>query len=128
MKPQIAFLGTGIMGAPMCINLLKAGYAVQVWNRTPKKTKSLSEAGAESCSNPESCVSGADLVILMLSSGPVIDAVLFTEDETGQSPVDHINDGGCLIVMSSIPVETSRKQSDYLAERGISYVDAPVSG
>ena len=128
MKPQIAFLGTGIMGAPMCGHLLDAGYPVRAWNRSIEKTQVLSEQGAGITSDPAEAVSGADFVIVMLSSGPVVNAVLFEEDESGRSVADHIGAGSCVIVMSSIPVETSRAQAERLAERSVQYIDAPVSG
>ena len=128
MKPQIAFLGTGIMGAPMCGHLLDAAYPVQAWNRSIEKAQALSGRGAVVCGTPAEAVSGADFVIIMLSSGPVVDAVLFDKDESGRSVADHIGAGACVVVMSSIPVETSRGQAERLVAQDIQYIDAPVSG
>ncbi len=128
MKPQIAFLGTGIMGAPMCGHLLDAAYPVRAWNRSIDKARALSGRGAKVCATSAGAVSGADFVIVMLSTGPVVDAVLFDEDESGRSVADHIGAGACVVVMSSIPVAASRAQAERLAAQGIAYIDAPVSG
>ena len=128
MKPQIAFLGTGIMGAPTCGHLLDAAYPVRAWNRSTDKAQALSGRGAKVCATPAGAVSGADFVIVMLSTGPVVDAVLFDEDESGRSVADHIGAGACVVVMSSIPVAASRAQAERLAAQGIGYIDAPVSG
>ena len=54
--PTIAFLGTGLMGEPMCHNLLKAGLALTVWNRSPEKTKRLAKRGAEVADSPHDAV------------------------------------------------------------------------
>jgi len=71
---------------------------------------------------------GADFVIIMLSSGPVVDAVLFEEHESGRNVASYLKAGACVIVMSSIPVETSREQATRLAATDVRYIDAPVSG
>ena len=116
------------MGAPMCGHLLDANYPVKAWNRSTEKARALSGRGAEVCETPAGAVSGADFIIIMLSSGPVVDAVLFDKDESGRSVAEHVGAGACVVVMSSIPVETSRAQAERLAEQGTLYIDAPVSG
>jgi 3-hydroxyisobutyrate dehydrogenase-like beta-hydroxyacid dehydrogenase len=123
-KPRIAFLGTGIMGLPMCGHLLDAGYAVTVWNRTRGKASSLAARGAVIADSASAAVVGAHYVVVMLSTGPVVTEVLFGEGGAAAS----ITSGGTVIVMSSIPVETSREHAERLAGRGVHYVDAPVSG
>jgi 2-hydroxy-3-oxopropionate reductase len=119
---RISFLGTGIMGAPMATRLAAAGFAVTAWNRSPEKLADLgSVTGAPS---PRLAVEGADVVVCMLSSGEVCDAVLLGPE----GAVDAMAPGATLIVMSSIPVEVARAQAVACAARGIAYVDAPVSG
>jgi len=127
-KPLIAFLGTGIMGLPMCGHLLAAGYPVQVWNRSAEKAASLGESGATLCASPGAAVAGAKFIIFMLCSGPVIDQVLFQTDSTGYTVEQQLDEGATIIVMSSIPVETSREQARRLGKINVDYVDAPVSG
>jgi len=128
MKNTIAFLGTGIMGLPMCGHLLQAGYPVQVWNRTRTKAQSLAESGASLCDYAPEAVSGADIVIIMLSSGPVVTDVLFGKDRDNSSVAAALKPGSTVIVMSSIPVETSREHAVRLSNHKVNYVDAPVSG
>jgi len=117
---DVGFLGTGIMGAPMVRRLVGAGHAVRAWNRTPAKARRL---GATVAADAAEAVAGADVVVVMLSSGPVCDAVLH-----GDGALAAISAGATLVVMSSIPVETARAQATAAAERGVSYLDAPVSG
>jgi 2-hydroxy-3-oxopropionate reductase len=119
---RIGFLGTGIMGAPMAARLAAAGFAVTAWNRSPEKLADLDDVTVAPV--PRLAVEGADVVVCMLSSGEVCDAVLLGP----QGAVDAMAPGATLIVMSSIPVETARAQAVACAVRSILYVDAPVSG
>lgn len=123
-KPRLAFLGTGIMGLPMCGHLLDAGYPVTVWNRTREKATSLLARGAVIAESAAAAATGADYVIVMLSTGPVVTEVLFGAGGAAEK----MKSGGTVIVMSSIPVETSREHAERLAGNGVHYVDAPVSG
>jgi len=125
---QITLLGTGIMGGHMARRLAQAGFAVTVWNRSPAKAEKLAEFGAKIADSPSAACTGADVCIVMLSDGPVVEDVLFTPDRTGRSPAESMKPGSVLIVMSSIPVETCRAQAPRLAAHGVEYIDAPVSG
>ena len=80
---RIAFLGTGIMGVPMAANLARAGFEVAAWNRTADRTGPLAALGVRCCAQAAEAVSRADIVIVMLSTGPVVDQVLF--DGTAES-------------------------------------------
>jgi len=75
---HIAFLGTGLMGAPMAANLLAAGYELTVWNRTPGKTQPLVDQGAQLADTPAAAVAGADAVLAMLSDGAAVDDLVET--------------------------------------------------
>jgi len=77
MPYHIAFLGTGIMGAPMTANLMKAGFKAAVWNRTRSKTDQLAAQGARVADGPVDCVKDADYVLSILDSGPVVREVFF---------------------------------------------------
>ncbi|GAC1320811.1 MAG: NAD(P)-dependent oxidoreductase [Collimonas sp.] len=120
----IGFVGTGIMGFPMAHHLVKAGYQVQAWNRTPHKATRLCEFGASVVTDARDVVRNADVLVCMLSSGPSCDEILLGE----HGLIAGMRPGTLLIVMSSIPVETARNQAQQAAARGIAYVDAPVSG
>ena len=120
----IGFVGTGIMGYHMARHLAEKGHRIAVWNRTPDKAERLTRFGAQVVPNAVDVARAADCVICMLSSGPVCDAVLL-----GQGGVlAAMKPGSTLIVMSSIPVETARRQAEEAKARGVGYIDAPVSG
>ncbi|WP_172514936.1 NAD(P)-binding domain-containing protein [Vreelandella aquamarina] len=72
----IGFIGTGIMGAPMAARLADAGHQVLAWNRTKNKTDRLRSYGIEVVDLPEEAAAQCDIVIVMLSSGPVCDEIL----------------------------------------------------
>ncbi len=123
-KPQVGFIGTGIMGEPMAHHLIRAGYPLRVWNRTPEKLARLVEDGAVRCATAAKAAEGVATLICMLSDGPSCDAILFGPD----SAVAAMPPGSTLVVMSSIAVETAVEQARHAAEFGVRYIDAPVSG
>lgn len=120
----LGFIGTGIMGLPMAGHLACAGYALHVWNRTRAKADPLRQGNTRIAETARDAAADADAVICMLSSGPACDDILLSADGV----VDAMKPGAVLIVMSSIPVETARKQAREAQARGLLYVDAPVSG
>jgi 2-hydroxy-3-oxopropionate reductase len=119
-KPTIAFLGIGLMGKPMASNLLKAGYQVTVWNRTTSKAQVLSNAGAKVALTPVEAVQ-ADIVITMLEAGPQVKAVI-------DLAMDAIVPGTLVVDMSSTRQAEAESLHQQLAQRGIHFIDAPVSG
>jgi 2-hydroxy-3-oxopropionate reductase len=125
---RVALLGTGIMGGHMARRLAQAGFAVTVWNRNAGKAAPLAEFGARLADSPSAACESADVVIVMLSNGPVVEEVLFSADSTGRKPAEVIPAGSALVVMSSIPMETCQAQAPRLTARAVGYVDAPVSG
>lgn len=125
---RIALLGTGIMGGHMARRLAQAGFSVVVWNRTPAKAEKLQEFGIRLAASPSTACADADVAIVMLSNGPVVEEVLFSDDASGHKPAEMLAPGAVLVVMSSIPVENCRAQAERLSHRRVGYVDAPVSG
>src|SRR3989337_2996640 len=115
---RIALLGTGIMGAHMARRLAQAGFLVTAWNRNADKAEKLAPFGVRIAAGPSAACADADVVIVMLSDGPVVEEVLFTPDHTGKRPADAMAAGSVLVVMSSIPVETCQAQGPRLAGRG----------
>lgn len=120
---QVAFLGTGLMGAPMARCLLQAGFPVRVWNRTESKAAALVEDGAVLANSATGAVSGADLVITMLENGAVVGELLFDGGVARAA-----SNGAVVVDMSSIPSETAQLHSSMLSELGLHHIDAPVSG
>ena len=82
---HIALLGTGIMGAHMARRLAQAGFPVTVWNRSADKAEKLTQFGVRIADSPSAACAGADVAIVMLSNGPVVEEVLFTPDSIGKS-------------------------------------------
>ena len=123
MKPTIAFLGTGLMGEPMCHNLLEAGLPLTVWNRSKDKTKRLAKRGAGVADSPHDAVTGADVVITMLSDGPAVTELMFD-----RGVADKISNGATRIDMGSIGADEAIDHAKRHAVQGVSYLDAPVSG
>ena len=121
---KIGFLGTGIMGAPMARNLAAAGFPVAAWNRSPEKVEDLASSGIAVAPTPRAAAAGADVLVVMLSSGPVCDEVLFGSEGAASA----LNPGATILVMSSIPPNTARSQAGAARALGLGYVDAPVSG
>ena len=120
---KIAFLGTGLMGAPMARRLLQAGYDVTVWNRTRAKAEALSGDGAKIAPTPVVAVASANLVIAILENASVVEDVFFT------SGAAHAVQAGTVFVdMSSIAPHFARDHAKRLRDMGHIHIDAPVSG
>ncbi len=119
----VAFIGTGLMGAPMAKNLLKAGFPVTVWNRSKAKAEALVAFGAGLAETPEEAVSAADVVITMLSDGPAVADFLFAH-----GAAEKIRRGATVVDMSSIRPAEARDHAERLSALGIYHIDAPVSG
>jgi 2-hydroxy-3-oxopropionate reductase len=121
--PVLAVIGVGLMGKPIVCRLLAAGFPVRVWNRTHAKAAELERFGARVAETPEAAARGADIVIMMLENGKVATAVLF---EMGLA--EGLKHGSLLIDMGSIPPAVAREHGQSMANRGVRYLDAPVSG
>jgi 3-hydroxyisobutyrate dehydrogenase len=119
MPERVAVLGTGIMGAPMARNLLKAGFQVRVWNRTPEKTRVLATKGADLAETPVDAVREAEFVITMLTDAAAVRAVM------GQA-AESVPDGAVWLQTS---MDTDEASVAELAEdHGITFVNCPVLG
>ena len=119
----IAFLGLGIMGAPMAVNLVRAGFDVMGWNRTSSKATPVREAGGSVAKTPAEAVEGAEFILSILDSGPVVREVFFDS-----GAVDHMLSGAIFIDMASIPPKMAQAHATLLKEVGVGHLDAPVSG
>ena len=121
---RVAFLATGIMGAPMARNLLRAGHSAAVWNRTAEKARALAADGAEVADSPAAAAAGRDFVFTMASDGAACDEILFGENGAAKG----MRRGALAVVCSSLSPEKAREQGRRFADLGVGYVDAPVSG
>ncbi len=121
---RIAYLGLGIMGNGMATNLLKAGYSVTVWNRSPEAGKSLVEQGATQTETPAQAVKDADVIMYCLANDHVVEAVVFGQDGILSS----VRAGQIALDMSTVHPDTSRREADAYAEKQVEFLDAPVFG
>jgi 3-hydroxyisobutyrate dehydrogenase len=112
------------MGAPMARNLLKAGFDVTVHNRTREKEEPLAAAGARRAGSPAEAARDADVVVTIVADTPDVEHVLFDEDGVA----DGARDGTLVCDMSTISPDATRDFGARLSERGITMIDAPVSG
>lgn len=120
---KIAFLGTGLMGAPMARNLARAGHAVAAWNRTAGKAEALRPDGVEVAASPSEAVRGAEFVITIVSDGAAVADLLFV-----QGVAEAMAEGAIFVDMSSITPDQARDHAQRLEALGIVQIDAPVSG
>ena len=118
---KLAFLGIGLMGAPMVRNLVLAGFDVTIWNRSPEKAEALT--GVSIASTPGEAGANANIVITMLRDGPVTEQVAVKS-----GLLEAMKPGALMIDMASIPPDTARKHGALAAAKKIGYLDAPVSG
>lgn len=117
----LAFLGIGLMGKPMASRLLRAGYPLHVWNRTRAKAEALVDLGAQIANTPADAVSQSDVVITMLEAGSIVAEVI-------ELAISGLRPGTLVIDMSSTRQSEAKELHAKLAARGISFIDAPVSG
>jgi len=120
---KIAFLGTGLMGGPMVKNLASAGYEITAWNRTSSKAEFLLQFGVDVKGLAADAVKNADVVVSMLSNGDA--SAQMQSDKDVQL---HLSSNATWIDMGSIKPDESKLHSKKLAELGVNYLDAPVSG
>jgi 3-hydroxyisobutyrate dehydrogenase-like beta-hydroxyacid dehydrogenase len=124
-ETRVAFLGLGIMGWPMAANLARAGFDLSVWTRTSEKAERFAaEHGARAAGTPAEAAEGAGAVISMVVDAPEVEAVLL--GDTGAA--DALGEGGVCIDMSTIAPSAALRIGERLRERGLSLVDAPVTG
>jgi 3-hydroxyisobutyrate dehydrogenase-like beta-hydroxyacid dehydrogenase len=124
MKQKIGFMGLGIMGTHMSANILKAGYPVMVYNRSPEKADPLVKQGAGQASGPGSLARAADIIIAMVTGPEALDNLLWGENGAGKA----MNSSKVFINMSSVAPRYTRQLADQLAPTGVLFIDAPVSG
>ena len=124
MAQPIAFIGLGIMGQPMALNLVKAGFDVTVFNRTRTKAEPLEEGGAKVASTPAEAARHAEVVMIIVSDTAAVEEVV-----TGKAGVlETLRSGSIVIDSSTISPTVSRKLACQTAGKGASWLDAPVTG
>lgn len=124
MKPTIGFIGLGIMGKPMARNLLKAGYALRVFDVVPGPVAELKQDGAVACASIGEVVQGAQVVVTMLPNSPQVREVVCGP----QGVLDFAAPGTILIDNSSIAPVAAQQIAAECEKKGVIMLDCPVSG
>lgn len=123
-QEKIGFIGPGIMGLPMAINLRKAGHAVCGYGRNPVRTDIWRDAGIDIAMTPAALAAEVDIIFICVSDTPDVEAVIF-----GENGIVHSARAGSVVVdMSTISATATRGFAQRLAEKNIAMLDAPVSG
>ena len=129
MATPVGFIGLGALGAPMAANLLAQGFPLTVHNRRRDRELPLAAAGALRAATPAAAARGADVLALCLSDDAAVAAVLLGEGgDAAAAAVEGLAPGALVVDFSTIAPATSRAMADALAERGVAYLDAPVTG
>ena len=120
----IGYIGLGIMGRPMALNLLQAGYSLRVWARRPASLAPLLQAGARARGSLAELAGEGNIVFLNVSDTPDVEALVLGDDGLGA----HLRPGSVVVDHSTIDPTAARHICARLSERGIDMLDAPVSG
>jgi len=128
---RVGFIGVGVMGRPMCLNLRRAGFSLTVYARRPESAgvREVVAAGATLVSSPRAVAEASDVVITMLPDSPEVEeAALGQGAMRGRGVLDGAHDGLAIVDMSTIAPAASKRLAAACAERGVAFLDAPVSG
>lgn len=121
---EIGFIGLGVMGQPMALNMARAGVPLLVWNRTPGRSEPLQAAGAKVAASPDEVFARTRIVILMLATEQAINAVL----ARGTADFSTLVAGHVIVHMGTTSADYSRRLEAEVKAVGGHYVEAPVSG
>lgn len=123
-QEKLGFIGPGIMGLPMALNLLKAGHSVAVYGRRAERTKPLADAGAIVCDSPAAVAAQADIIFTCVSDTPDVEAVIFGD----KGIIEGAKPGSVVVDTSTISPVATRDFAKRLGDKGIEMLDAPISG
>jgi 3-hydroxyisobutyrate dehydrogenase len=121
---SLAWIGTGVMGAPMCGHLLAAGYPVKVYSRTRPRAVPLLDQGAQWCATPAEAAKGVDMVLTMVGYPADVRQVVLGEEGV----LSAAESGALMVDMTTSEPRLAREIFDAAAAKGVGSLDAPVSG
>jgi 2-hydroxy-3-oxopropionate reductase len=124
MSMNIGFIGPGIMGCPMALNLIKNGHVLYAFARRAEALQKLTAAGATRCTSPAEVAAQSDIIFTIVSDTPDVEAVLFGE----HGVIQGARPGSVVVDMSTISPTATKSFAARLASDGIDMLDAPVSG
>jgi len=121
---KIGFIGLGNMGLHMAVNLLKGGNELNVFDMNPQAINKMTDLGANACKNPKEVAKSSQIVFMSLPNSSIIESVVLGENGL----LDGLSNGDAIIDMSSAEPLSTKKLSEVLNSKGITLLDAPVSG
>jgi len=121
---RIGYIGLGIMGKPMALNIQKAGFELHIWARRPEATVDLQAAGATAHTNLPALSQCCDVIFLNVSDTPDVEQLILGDGGL----LEHAKPGTIIVDNSTISPDATRHMAKQLAEKGIHMLDAPVSG
>lgn len=121
---RIGFAGLGLMGRPMARHLFGAGADLAVWNRTPSVAEAFARPGIHVCVSPAELAGRSDILVLMVADTAAVEQVLFAADGVAGG----LRPGALVIDMGTTAAMPTREFAARLAQQGVDYIDAPVSG
>jgi 3-hydroxyisobutyrate dehydrogenase-like beta-hydroxyacid dehydrogenase len=124
VKPSIGLIGLGLMGRPMGANLLKAGYPLTVWNRTPVRAENLVKQGARLAASPREVAAASGVLFTIVSDPPALEEVMWGKD----GALGGLRRGAIYVDSSTVSPALARRIAGECAERGVRFLDAPVTG
>ena len=127
-KTKVGLIGLGLMGQPMGMNLLKAGYPLTVWNRTASRAKELVAAGAKLAASPKEAAAACDVLMTIVSDPPALESVLWGSGAGDAGALAALKRGATYIDSSTVSPALARKIAAACSERGVQFLDAPVTG
>ncbi len=125
---KIGFIGLGLMGRPMAMNLLKAGHSLTVWNRTASRAEELVAAGAVLAKTPREVAEKSDVLISIVSDPPALESVLWGQEGKQDGALGGLEKGSVYIDSSTVSPTLVKKISAACRMRGVRFLDAPVTG
>src|SRR5487761_2154799 len=124
MTINIGFIGPGIMGGPMALNLMKGGHKLWVYARRPAAAQALVAAGATACASPAEVARHTDVIFTIVADTPDVESVIFGE----QGIAMQARPGTVIVDMSTISPTATKSIAERLARQRVEMLDAPVSG
>ena len=112
----------------MALNLLKAGHKLKVWNRTPSRAEELVALGATLAKTPRDVATGSDVLITIVSDPPALESVLWGSGEHKDGALEALSSGSIYIDSSTVSPSLVKKISGACGQRGVRFLDAPVTG
>jgi 3-hydroxyisobutyrate dehydrogenase len=127
-KAKVGLIGLGLMGQPIGMNLLKAGHALTVWNRTTSRANELVALGAKLAMSPKDVAAASDVLLTIVSDPPALESVLWGAEGKGSGALAGLKPGSTYIDSSTISPVLARKIAAACTERNVRFLDAPVTG